>query len=80
MDFLLEQNTPEISFQFQGKKHKQKLLVHAILKCSKITLEGIAAIINVPRDLILNVYNGSEYLTPEKNAQLIELFIICFTD
>lgn len=80
MDFLLENNLPVVNFQFQCKKHKQKLLIHALLKCSKLSLEGIASILKIPSNVLLNVYNGYQYLKPKKNVQLMELFLIFFTD
>lgn len=80
MECLSQKNEPVVSVQFLCKNHKQKMLIHALLKCSKLSLEGIATILKVPYNLIVNVYNGDCYLRSKQAVELAQLFIICFTD
>lgn len=80
MSYVLEVNEPIISIEFKCKKHKQRLLIQAILKCSRLTLDGIASIIEVSPISLRNVYNGYYYLKAEEAVNLAQLFFICFND
>ena len=80
MDCLLEEYEPVVSVQFICKRHKQKMLIDALLQCSRLSLEGIATILKVSCNLVSKVHKGSHYLKPKKALQLAELFLICFMD
>ncbi len=71
---------PVISVEFKFTRQKQKIFIHALLQCSKLDLEEIAGILNISVGLLMNVYNGKNYLNEEQAIQLSQLFLICFTD
>lgn len=71
---------PIIPIEFQCKRHKQRLLIDALLKCSQLNLEGIALIIDVSAMSLEKVYNGHHYLKNNQVIRLAQLFFICFTN
>lgn len=66
--------------EFPCHKHKQKLLIHALVQCSQLNIDKIATILNVSPITLNNVYNGYYYLKSDQAFKLAQLFFICFTD
>lgn len=71
---------PVIQTQFICNKNKQKLLIHALLQCSIITLEEIAVLIKVSEEFLLTVYQGKAFLTKQSSINLSYLFLLLFSE
>jgi len=69
-----------LEIKFPCHRHKQKLLIHALLQCSQLNLDKIASILNISSVTLNNVYHGSDYLKAEQSCGLAQLFFICFGD
>lgn len=76
----LESDEPIIQVDFRCKKQKQRLLIDALLKCSKIELDGIAAVLQVPVTFLINVYMGNSYLESKQSSDLAQLLFILLSD
>ena len=69
-----------LQIKFYRRKEKQKLLIQAILKCSKLTLIEIALLLDISYELLHQVYCGINYLDVIYDLRLIKLFLACFAD
>lgn len=80
MQTISEHNNPSISFLFECKNHKQKMLIDALLRYSKITLYNLATMLEIPEEELQESWRGERFLTPENALTLAGLFLICFSD
>lgn len=69
-----------LHIEFPCHRHKQSLLIHALLKCSQLDLDKIASLLDMSPITLKNVYNGYYYLTSDKAVCLAQLFCLFFTD
>lgn len=76
----INKKIPTIQTQFSCNQNKQKLLIDALLKCSIITINDIAALIKVSPDFLLEVYQGKEYLNKKNSINLMYVFLLLFSD
>ena len=80
MEIKLEENKSVVLVKFICGKDKQKLLIHALLKCSELSLNTLASILRVTIEMLKDVYSGVDYFKREAADNLLKLFLIRFAD
>jgi len=64
--------------EFNCRKHKQKFLIDALLKYSKLNLNSLATLLGEPTSLVRDVWLGKSFLMLESMKTLADLFLVCF--
>lgn len=77
---MKHKKNPIIHVAFSCDKKKQKLLIHALLKCTHVTLEDLAVLIQVPCNSLIAVYEGKDFLNKKYAKNLMYLFLMLFSD
>ncbi|MBA2656859.1 MAG: hypothetical protein H0U70_07705 [Tatlockia sp.] len=77
---IIEFGNPPIRFDFCHNKYKQKAWIDALLKYSKLDLESLAKVIEIPPKLLSDVYKGKSFLSIEPANNLAQLFLLAFSD
>lgn len=61
---------------FSGKSFKQMVYIHALVHSVKISTDIIAGLLEVPLELIENVYAGKDLLDERTSLKLLKLIAI----
>lgn len=77
---MLEHNEATVHVELNCNKNKQKLMIHALLMCSELSMELMASILEVSVTMLKDVYKGIQYFKTEQAIKLMQLFLIRFTD
>ncbi|GGI82362.1 hypothetical protein [Legionella impletisoli] len=80
MNRTKEGSDTEICVKLGYKKHKQKLLIQALLTHCEINFEIMAQLVGVSLQKLLDVYRGKDYFKADKATRLVQLFLIRFAD
>ena len=76
----LKENMTTITYSFECKTHKQKLLLDALLRYSHLDLTGLSSILHVLTSKLRDVHRGTDFLENQDAKQLALLFLICFSE
>lgn len=77
---VIETHNASIHAKFNCNKHKQKLIIHALLSCGEMNFDIMASILEISAAKLKEVYKGVCYFNSEQALKLIHLFLIRFTD
>lgn len=80
MNCIVELSEPKIRFDFVVNKYKQQIWIEALLKFSKLDINNIAEILELPVDMLIKVRHGSIFFQQDSAVQLASLFLIAFSD
>jgi hypothetical protein len=80
MGCVVELDSPKIRFDFMQNRLKQKTLIDALLRYSKLDLNNVAQVLDINPQKLMNVYLGEEYFEKESAEELGRLFLIFFSE
>lgn len=79
MECVITPHQSPIKFTFTCKKQSQKTLIELLLKYSRISLSDLPALLNLPIELIKDVYQGERYFDSGDADNLAVLLLMCFS-
>lgn len=80
MGCVVEFGSPKIRFNFMQNRLKQKTLIDALLRYSKLDINNMAQVLDINPQKLVNVHLGEEYFENESAEELGRLFLILFSE
>ncbi|CZL29288.1 hypothetical protein [Legionella pneumophila] len=67
-------------FDFAQNKLKQKIWIEALLRLTNLDIDHMAAILEIPAEVLTKVHHGEMYFSQEFAECLGRLFLLAFSD
>ena len=79
MGCIVEFSEPLVRFDFCENKNMQRTLIDVLIKYSKLNLENLANLIEVPLQTLIDVHQGMGFLTGDVSENLCKYFLLFFS-
>ncbi|MBA2711016.1 MAG: hypothetical protein H0U57_10540 [Tatlockia sp.] len=80
MRSICEIKNPLVQYNFAANKHTQKMWINALLHCTKIDINELAMILDLPVYKLRKVYQGELFIHGNEAYRLAQLFLLAFSD
>ena len=80
MENYLTETPLMVTYNFECKINKQKLLIDALLRYGRLDITGLSYVLHVLATELRDAHSGKGFLHGHSAKKLALLFLICFSD